>query len=83
MNTPTPDEPDSSREDTTASPGATPSKPAVPIAAPVHPITHLMVPVEHALDRLVRYENHLYRQLYRAHDRLLAMQAARRRAEAM
>ena len=47
---------------------------------PGHPISHLMVPVEHALDRLVRYENHLYRQLYRAMDRLRRMQFPRRRA---
>lgn len=46
------------------------------------PISRLITPLNQALDRITRYEQHLYRQLYAALAHLAALQGRRKRAEA-
>ena len=46
------------------------------------PISRLITPLNQALDRITRYEQHLYRQLYSALGHLAALQDRRKRAEA-
>lgn len=59
---------------------ATPDPPAEPKEE--NPISRLVTPVNQALDRITRYEQHLYRQLYSALAHLAALQDRRKRAEA-
>lgn len=58
----------------------TPGPPAGP--KDESPISRLITPLNQALDRITRYEQHLYRQLYSALAHLAAQQDRRKRAEA-